>query len=105
MTHPTQTRTTLKSMQMLAQDLLYVGRDIGKATHLAGFISTTLLTRHQRFESCPAWSFENSREGFRSLLDRISSYVPLEQVYVLLEVDFPLPPGLAAVFARTWHLR
>ena len=86
MNHPTQTGTTLQSIPMLAQDTLYVGIDIGKATHLAGFISTTLLTRHQRFESCPALSFENSREGFRSLLDRISSYVPLEQTYVLFEV-------------------
>lgn len=58
-----QTRATLQTIPVLAQDTLYVGVDIGKATHLAGFISTTLLTRHQRFESCPALSFENSREG------------------------------------------
>ncbi len=31
-------------------------------------------------------SFENSREGFRALVDRISLYVPLTQVYVVVEV-------------------
>src|SRR5436853_6075650 len=71
---------------LLAQETLYVGVDIGKQAHVAGFLSVTLLTRHQRFEHCPALSFENSREGFRSLIDRIKTYVPLVQVQVLLEV-------------------
>lgn len=34
---------------MLRHETLYVGVDIGKKTHVAGFISTTLLSRHQRF--------------------------------------------------------
>src|SRR5215469_14348094 len=76
----------LQVIPMLAHETLYVGIDIGKKTHVAGFISTTLLIRHQRFENCPALSFENSREGFRSLVDRISSYVPLTQVYLVMEV-------------------
>lgn len=76
----------LPSMPMLAHETLYVGVDVGKKAHVAGFVSTTLLQRHQRFESCPALSFANSREGFRALVDRISSYVPLTQVYVVLEV-------------------
>jgi hypothetical protein len=42
----------------------------------AFFLSTTLLARNTRFEHCPALSFENSREGFRSLIDRIQTYVP-----------------------------
>lgn len=71
---------------LLAQETLYVGIDIGKRTHVAGFLSTTLLARHQRFEHCPALAFENSREGFRSLIDRMQTYVPLVQVQVLLEV-------------------
>ncbi len=71
---------------MLAQETLYVGVDVGKKAHVAGFISSTLLTRHQRFEHCPALAFENSREGFRSLIDRIKTYVPLTQVQALLEV-------------------
>ena len=69
----------------LSHETLYVGIDVGKTTHVAGFLSTTLLTRHQRFEHCPALTFENSREGFRSLGDRIRTYVPLTQVYVVLE--------------------
>jgi transposase len=71
---------------MLPHEILYVGIDIGKGSHVAGFISPTLLARHQRFEACPALSFENSREGFRALVDRIKGYVPLIQVYALLEV-------------------
>jgi hypothetical protein len=46
-------------------------------------LPTTLLARHQRFEHCPALSAENSREGFRSLIDRIKTYVSLIQVQVL----------------------
>ena len=71
---------------MLARETLYVGVDIGKSTHVAGFISPTLLARHHRFEHCPALTFDNSREGFRAFLDRIGSYVPLTQVYVVLEL-------------------
>jgi transposase len=76
----------LKPIPMLLHETLYVGVDIAKSRHVAGFVSTTLLSRHKRFESCPALSFEQSREGFRSLLERIREYVPLTQVYVLLEV-------------------
>ena len=78
----------LQTIPMLLHETLYVGVDIGKKTHVAGFISTTLLSRHQRFESCPALSFDNSREGFRALVDRISSYVPLLQY--LQELDIPI---------------
>lgn len=74
-----------KVIPMLARETLYVGIDIGKDTHVAGFLSPTLLARYQRFEHCPALTFANSREGFRSLLDRIGAYVPLTQVYVVLE--------------------
>src|SRR5215472_12958726 len=82
----TKIRSDLQVLPMLAHETLYVGVDIGKTTHVAGFLSTTLLTRHQRFEHCPALTFENVREGFRSLIDRIKSYVPLTQVYVVLEM-------------------
>ncbi len=86
MTSKTKTSPDLKIIPMLSHETLYVGVDIGKTTHVAGFISSTLLTRHQRFEHCPALSFNNSREGFRALIDRIGAYVPLTQVYVVLEV-------------------
>ncbi len=85
MPNKAQARSALHIRPMLALETLYVGVDIGKITHVAGFLSPTLLTRHQRFESCPALSFENSREGFRAFVDRIQTYVPLTQVYVLLE--------------------
>ncbi len=79
-------RPDLVALPMLAQETLYVGVDVGKKAHVAGFISSTLLTRHQRFEHCPALAFDNSREGFRSLIDRVKIYVPLTQVQALLEV-------------------
>jgi transposase len=82
----TNVRPDLQALPMLPHETLYVGIDIGKRLHVAGFISPTLLARHQRFEACPALSFENSREGFRALVDRIKAYVPLIQVYALLEV-------------------
>ena len=78
-------RPDLKAMPMLLNESLYVGVDVGKFKHVAGFVSTTLLERHERFEACPALVFEQSREGFRSLVDRICAFVPLEQAYLLLE--------------------
>src|SRR5258708_36593915 len=75
----------VRVVPMLARETLSVGIDVGKASHVAGFVSPTLLARHPRFESCPALSFEQSRAGFRALVDRIQAFVPLTQVYVLLE--------------------
>ncbi len=49
-----------------ARESLYIGVDVGKRQHVAGFVSTTLLARHQRFEACPALQFANSRGGFRA---------------------------------------
>ena len=69
----------------MAGESLYIGIDVGKVHHVAGFLSTTLLVRHHRFEGCPVLRFDNSREGFRLLVDRIQAYVPLEQCFVLLE--------------------
>ena len=85
MAYPTKNPPDLQVVPMLKYESLYVGIDVGKQRHVAGFVSTTLLERHQRFEACPALAFEQSREGFRSLMERIRSYVPLEQVSVLLE--------------------
>lgn len=82
----TSAHAEFQMISMLAHETVYVGIDVGKETPVAGFVSSTLLTRHQRFEHCPALSFANSREGFRSLMDRISSSVPLTQVYAVLEV-------------------
>jgi WD40 repeat protein len=41
--------------------------------YIAGFLSRTLLVRHKQFEGCPTFAFEQSREGFRSFVDRIRS--------------------------------
>jgi len=93
-------RPDLQIIPMLAHESLYIGVDIGKFKHIAGFVSTTLLARFQRFEGCPALVFEQSREGFRALVDRIGAYVPIQQAYVLLERDFPLSSCLAAISPR-----
>jgi transposase len=89
MTKPARTAVSgaaLRILPTLAHETLYLGIDVGKVQHVAGFVSSTLLARHERFESCPALTIANSREGFRALVDRMGEYVPLTQVYVLLEV-------------------
>lgn len=75
----------VKAVPMLLNESLYVGIDIGKTKHVARFLSKTLLERHTRFEACPALVFENSREGFRLLVERVRGYTPLEHVFVLIE--------------------
>jgi transposase len=85
MTQAQTARHNLGPIPTLRSELLYVGVDVGKRHHVAGFISRTLLPRYERFEACPSLVFEQSREGFRALCDRIQSFVPLEQAYVLLE--------------------
>lgn len=74
-----------RQLPTLAHDALYVGIDVGKQRHVAGFVSTTLLAWHRRFEGCPALLFDNSREGFRLLVDRIRNYSPLEHACCLVE--------------------
>jgi hypothetical protein len=85
MTHQVKHYPDPTPMPILRNESLYVGIDIGKYQHVAGFVSTSLLERHERFEGCPVLLFEQSRQGFRLLLDHIRSFVPLEQTYVLLE--------------------
>ena len=78
-------RPDLQAVPLLKHEPLYIGIDVGKMKHVAGFVSTTLLERHQRFEACPALAFENSREGFRALIERIQSLAPLEHCFILME--------------------
>lgn len=75
----------LRPVPQLTSESLYVGVDVGKHKHVAGFVSRTLLERHGRFEGCPALAFDNTREGFRTLVERLEAYTPLEQVFVLME--------------------
>jgi transposase len=85
MARPAKHQAELTPIPLLRTESLYIGIDIGKDRHVAGFVSTTLLARHERFEACPALSFENSREGFHALIERIQSLAPLEHCFVLLE--------------------
>jgi transposase len=78
-------RPDLQTVPLLKHEPLYIGIDVGKAKHLAGFVSTILLERHERFEACPALAFENTREGFRALIERVRGYAPLEHCFVLME--------------------
>jgi hypothetical protein len=55
-----KTRPDLVLLPMLSLETLYVRVDIGKQAHVAGFVASTLLQRHQRFEHCPALAFDNS---------------------------------------------
>ncbi len=70
---------------MLLRESIYIGVDIGKFKHVAGFVSKTLLERHQHFEHCPAFLFEQSREGFRAFVERIRAYCPLEHCFIVME--------------------
>src|SRR5258708_11942846 len=76
----------LHVVRQLGHERLYLGIDVGRARMVAGLVSRTRLARYQRFESCQALTFAQSREGFRALTERIREYVPLTQVYALLEV-------------------
>ncbi len=78
-------RPDLALIPMLAHETIYIGVDVGKFRHVAGFLSRTLLQRHGHFEGCPTFTFEQSREGFRAFVDHIREYTPLEQATVLLE--------------------
>src|SRR5258708_20610920 len=74
-----------KELPMLPEESIYIGVDIGKFKHVAGFVSTILLERHQHFEHCPAFLFEQSREGFRAFVERIRAYCPLEHGFIVME--------------------
>jgi hypothetical protein len=50
MGQPAKARPGLTALPMLPHEQLYIGVDIGKFKHVAGFISKTLLARHERFE-------------------------------------------------------
>jgi transposase len=81
----TKGHAALAVVPLLAHESLYVGIDIGKKQHIAAFVSPTLLRQHERYEACPVLRFENNRVGFLALIERIRSYVPLEQCFVLVE--------------------
>jgi len=85
MTKRKQELSKLTPLPILPTEAIYIGVDSGKFKHVAGFVSKTLLERHKHFENCPAFTFEQSREGFRALVERIRAYGPLEHCFLLLE--------------------
>ncbi len=85
MTSSKKIRSELTVAPMLPNESLYIGVDIGKFKHVAGFLSKTLLERHKHFEQCPAFIFDQSREGFHAFVERIQAYCPLEQCFILME--------------------
>lgn len=78
-------KQSLQTVPLLQHDPVYLGIDVGKMRHVAGFVSQILLEQHQRFEACPALVFENSREGFQALVERMRALAPLEHYTVLME--------------------
>jgi transposase len=85
MTKRKRVLSPLTALPMHPAEAIYIGIDIGKFKHVAGFVSKTLLERHQHFENCPAFTFEQSREGFRAFVERIRAYGPLEHCFLHLE--------------------
>jgi transposase len=85
MANRSKARPDFTALPMLPRESIYIGIDVGKFKHVAGFVSKTLLERHKHFESCPAFIFEQSREGFRAFVERIRAYCPLEECFILLE--------------------
>lgn len=82
---PRRAKSHLQAVPLLEHDPVFLGIDVGKTRHVAGFVSKTLLERYQRFEACPALAFENSRTGFQTLIERMRTLAPLEHYTVLLE--------------------
>lgn len=80
MVHKSQTKPNLTPLPSLRHEILYIGVVIGKFQHVAGFLSPTLLARHERFEGRPTLSFVRSREGLETFLDRVRELVPLSQL-------------------------
>lgn len=62
----------------------FIGIDVGKKFHVAGFISASLLGR-KRFEQCPVLRFEQSRAGITKLLENVRAYAKPEQCVVVVE--------------------
>lgn len=85
MARRTRSQAVLIALPLLPHESIFIGVDIGKFQHVAGFISKTLLERYQHFENCPAFVFDQSREGFRAFVDRLRAYCPPEQYIIVME--------------------
>ena len=65
--------------------MLYLGIDVGKNTHVAALLSSDLLVKHKKYDSCPVQKIENSRAGFTALLTIICKQSSPDECRVLLE--------------------
>lgn len=54
---------------------LFIGIDVGKKAHIAGFVSASIL-KQSRFEKCPVLRFEQNRAGLLAFLARVKTFVP-----------------------------
>lgn len=64
---------------------LCIGIDISKASHVAAFVSGSLLDHYKRYLACPTLAFPNSRLGFEQLVQTCREYAPLSKCTVILE--------------------
>src|SRR5581483_757973 len=64
---------------------VYVGIDVGKEKHDAGFISRRILANSHGVFNCPTHTFANTREGFASVVAAISTHGDLRRCAVLVE--------------------
>ncbi len=64
---------------------LYIGIDLGKASHIGAFLSQELLERHKRYSACPTLPIPNTRDGFNKLYQTIEKYSTPAETCVLLE--------------------
>lgn len=62
-----------------------IGVDIGKQSHVAAFVSASLLKANKRYEQCPTLSVVNSRQGFEQLLTAMRFHGALINCAVLVE--------------------
>src|SRR5579859_1775107 len=64
---------------------LCLGIDIGKRTHVIGFVSADLLARHGRFDRCPTVVVHPGRAEIDHFCDELAARVPLAECAALIE--------------------
>ncbi len=79
------TRPLITHKKARAMANLYVGIDIGKASHAASLLSSDLLRKHHTYEHCPTLTFTESRTGFEKLLTTLRTYASPANICVLVE--------------------
>lgn len=75
----------ITAITLLPQERLFVGIDIGRHSHYAGFVSKSLLEKHRHPEKCPSRPVLNSRTDFEALVEEMATYAPLSDCVVLVE--------------------